>query len=308
MKYSVVIPVYNSEELVGETVRRVGAFFEERGWDYEIILVNDGSRDRSWEVIRELVRTDAHVTALNLLRNYGQHTALFCGLQQATGDYVITMDDDMQNPPEEMIHLIEKAKEGYDAVFGRFRRKQHALYRRGGSRIINAVNRYLFHPPKGLVLSNFRILRRDVVDRICAYRGRYPYIPGLTLMSCARPGNVWTEHRERPAGKSNYNFLRISKLVARIFFNYSAIPLRVMNVFGLLVSGGSFLLGAYYIVRRLLVGVRVAGWTTVVVLISFFSGMVILTLSILGEYLVHVLAETTYTQGYYVKEVVKGDG
>lgn len=307
MKYSVVIPVYNSAEIVGETVDRTVRFFEEQGLAYELILVNDGSRDESWQVLREKARAHPHVTAVNLLKNYGQHTAVLCGFQKSTGDYVITMDDDLQNPPEEIVHLIEKSGEDYDLVCGRFRQKQHALYRRLGSRLVAAVNARIFHKPKDLVLTNFRIIRRDVVDRICAYRTSYPYIPGLALMFSSRCANVWVEHHERPRGKSNYNVFKIAELVARILFNYSAYPLRIASATGALIALMSFVLGAYYIIRALLDKVTVAGWTTVVVLISFFSGIIILLLSMLGEYTVRLLNQTSSAESYHVKEVVGPD-
>jgi len=307
LKYSVVIPVYNSVRIVGRTVDRVAGFFEKQGWDYELILVNDGSRDGSWEVLREKAAANAHIIAVNLLRNYGQHTAVFCGLQQSAGDYIITLDDDLQNPPEEIIHLVEKAQEGHDLVFARFREKKHALYRRIGSRLIGAVNRRIFHQRKGLVASNFRIIHRAVANRMCAYKTRYPYITGLALMFSHNPANVLTEHAERPVGKSTYSLFKILEVVTRILFNYSSYPLRLLNSIGITISGLSFLLGLYYIGRAILGRVRVPGWTTVVVLLSFFSGLIILTLSILGEYVIRILAQTSYPECYHIKEIIGRD-
>ncbi len=304
IKYSVVIPVYNSDAIIGETIDRTTAFFEGLGWDYELIVVNDGSHDQSWAVLREKALTSPHIVAINLLRNYGQHTALFCGLWESTGDYVITLDDDLQNPPEEIIHLINKACEGYDLVFGRFREKKHALYRRLGSMLIGVINRRIFHQPEGLVLGNFRIIRRDVVDRICSYKTSYPYVTGLALMFSGNSTNVWVEHQERSVGQSNYNLFKIAELVMRILFNYSSYPLRLVSMVGLTVSGLSLLLGLYYLWRALFIGVNVPGWTTVVVLLSFFNGLTILILSMLGEYTVRLLSQTSSAKSYHVKEVI----
>ena len=307
--YSVVIPVYNSAAIVGKTIDRTAAFFEERGWDYELILVNDGSRDQSWPVLREKACANEHVTAINLLHNYGQHTAVLCGLRQSTGDYVITLDDDLQNPPEEIIHLVEKANEGHDLVFGRFRQKKHRLYRRQGSLLINLINKQIFHTPDDIVPSNFRLIERDVVNRICSYRTSYPYITGLlvsglALMFSANPANVWVEHQKRPVGKSNYNFFKIVELVMRILFNYSTYPLRVVSILGLVVSGISFLLGLYYLGKALFVGTRVPGWATTVVLLAFFNGMSLLVLSMLGEYTMRLLNQVSYTECYEIKEII----
>ena len=304
IRYSVVIPVYNSAAIVGETIDRTVAVFEGHGWDYELILVNDGSRDQSWDLLREKALANPHITAINLLRNYGQHTALFCGFRESTGDYVITVDDDLQNPPEEIIHLVNKAGEGHDVVFGRFREKKHDWYRRLGSLLIRAINRRIFHQSKDLVLTNFRIIRRDVVDRICSYHTSYPYITGLALMFSVNPTNVWVEHQGRPVGKGNYNLFKIIELVMRILFNYSSFPLRLVSMVGAMISALSLLLGLYYLGKAIFKGITVPGWTTVVVLLSFFNGIIILILSMLGEYTVRLLNQTSSTEDYHVKEII----
>jgi polyisoprenyl-phosphate glycosyltransferase len=304
-KYSAVIPVYNSEPIVRTTIECTSAFFQELGEPYEIIAVNDGSTDRSWNVLRACAAEDPHVVAVNLLHNYGQHTALLAGLAISKGDYVITLDDDMQNPPEEIIHLIRTADEGHDAVFGRFRQKQHAGYRKIGTRIIGWMNTAVFHKPRDLVLSNFRLLRRDVVDRICRYHTAYPYIPGLVLMFSASPANVAVEHRARTVGKSGYSLPKILALVMRILFNYSAFPLKVVSTLGAAIAGLSFVLGLFYLVRALFTGFEVAGWATLVVMLAFFNGLLILMVSMLGEYLVRLLNQSSRDRSYEVAEVVK---
>lgn len=302
--YSVIIPVFNSAPIIGTTVDRVIDFFVGRGWEYELILVNDGSSDGSWNVVREKAADNPRIKAFNLLHNYGQHTAVFCGLQHASGVYAITLDDDLQNPPEEIAHLVAKAQEGHDLVFGRFRQKQHAGYRRLGTRLINSMNRHIFNKPDDLVLTNFRIIRRDVVDRMCAYKTNYPYIPGLALLFATNPANTWVEHHSRPIGKSNYNLLRILELVMRIVFNYSSLPLRLVNMAGMLVAGASFFLGVLYLARALIVGTSVPGWATLVVLLSFLNGLILLMLGMLGEYLVRLLNQISSPQVYYVKEAI----
>lgn len=307
IKYSVVIPVYNSAVVVGETVDRTVAFFEKQGWSYELILVNDGSRDRSWDVLREKAKANSRIVAINLLHNYGQHTAVYCGLEKSRGDYVITLDDDLQNPPEEIVHLVEKANEGHDVVYGRYHQKKHALYRRLGSRLISAVNRRIFGRPADLILTNFRLLRRDVVERVCAYRTVYPYITGLTIMFAANPANTWVEHHERAAGKSQYSLLTILRLVMRILFNYSAWPLRIVSSSGMIVAGLSFALGLYYLGKRLFGDVSVPGWTTVVVLLSFFNGISLSVLGMLGEYVVRLLNEVNTAKSYHIREIIGFD-
>jgi len=304
--YSVVIPVYNSEKIVASTVSLVREFFLARGLRFEIVLVNDGSPDASWEVVSGLARQYPEVVAIDLLKNYGQHHANLCGFREAKGDFIITMDDDLQNPPEEIGKLIEMAQQGYDLVLGRFENKQHSFVRRIGSRLVGWLNRKVFEIKGDLVLSNFRIVRRDVVDRICRDRSFAPYIPGLVLKYSARRCNVLVKHLPRAEGKSNYTWRKILRLVATILFNYSSIPLRYGAAFGFVVAGGSFLLSLYFLLEAMAMGTHAPGWASLVVLLSFFNGVLILLLSVIGEYLIRILREIGTQRSYEVREVVRG--
>jgi len=305
--YSVVIPVFNSEPIVGTTIDRTVAFFEAQHLLYEVILVNDGSTDGSWEVLRAAAQRYPHVRAINLLRNYGQHNANLCGLRAAKGDYIVTMDDDLQNPPEEIIHLIREAMNGSDVVFGKFRRKQAATHRNLGSKVIGLMNRRIFGQPPDLVVSNFRILRRDVVDRICASRSAYPYITGQALLYSSRRSNVEVEHAPRAIGKSTYSPIRIIRLVVRILFSYSLFPLRFSAVIGFLISVFSFVIGVGFMVRHILGDSQVTGFTTIIVLLSFLNGVIILMLSMLGEYVLRTLKQVTEIESYHVLEEIGAD-
>jgi polyisoprenyl-phosphate glycosyltransferase len=298
--YSVVIPVYNSEQLVGTTIDRVLGVFHAEGLDHEVILVNDGSSDGSWDVIAEKARTTPNVVALDLLKNYGQHHANLAGLRAASGDYVITMDDDLQNPPDQALLLIDEAMTGKDVVFGEFERKQAAGYRRLGSTLISAINRRIFGQPADLVVSNFRILRRDVVDRICASRTAHPYLTGQALMYSSRRSHVRVRHDQRPVGKSNYSLRRILRLVLTILFTYSSYPLRIGALLGFAMSFISMVLGAFYLLSGVLGNTDVEGWTTLVVLVSVFNGFTIALLSMLGEYVVRTLDAVSNQQSYHV--------
>jgi polyisoprenyl-phosphate glycosyltransferase len=302
--YSVVVPVFNSSEVVGKTVDRIVEVFETAGLSYQLILVNDGSRDGSWDVISERARANPHVTALNLLHNYGQHHANLAGFREATGDYVITMDDDLQNPPDQALVLIDHAMQGHDVVFGKFEQKQAAGYRRVGTKAISAINRRIFGQPSDLVVSNFRILRRDVVDRICASRTAYPYITGQALLYSRHRSNVPVRHEPRPVGKSQYNLARILRLVLTILFSYSSFPLRLAAAAGFAVAAVSFLIGAVYLVRGMLGATDVEGWTSLVVLLAIFNGFTIALLSMLGEYVVRTLNAVSALESYHVVERV----
>jgi glycosyltransferase involved in cell wall biosynthesis len=305
LTYSVVVPVYNSAEVVGETVDRIVETFEQEGLAFELVLVNDGSTDASWDVIAEKARTNEHVIALKLLKNYGQHNANLAGLRESTGDYVITMDDDLQNPPDQVRILIDKALEGHDVVFGQFETKQAAGYRRIGSKLIGLINRRVFSQPPDLVVSNFRILRRDVVDRICASRTQYPYITGQALLYSNSPANATVRHEPRLVGRSTYSTIRILRLVLTILFSYSVFPLRLAAAAGFVVASASFLLGGIYLVHGWIADTRVPGWTTLVVLLATFNGVTIMLLSMLGEYVVRTLNTVSAVDTYHVVDRVQ---
>ncbi|NDJ36878.1 MAG: glycosyltransferase family 2 protein [Chloroflexi bacterium] len=307
IEYSAVIPVYNSANIVGKTIDRTAAFFETHELSYEIILINDGSTDASWQVIAERAREQPGLFAIDLLKNYGQHTAIFCGLQASRGRYVVTLDDDLQNPPEEIAHLIAAAEEGHDLVFGQFRAKQHNALRQWGSLVVRWLNQRMFNSPPDLVLSNFRLMHRDVVDRICSYRTAYPYITGLALMFAASPANALVRHDRRAEGGSSYNLVKLLRLVARILFNYSAFPLRLTGGIGLVVAAASFVFALVTIVQRLVGAVTVPGWASVVVMLSFFNGLIILILSMLGEYLIRLVNQTSTGQIYHIREQIHRD-
>jgi hypothetical protein len=151
------------------------------------------------------------------------------------------------------------------------------------------------------------MIRRDVVDRMCGYQTSYPYIPGLALMFSANPTNVTVEHKPRPVGKSNYNLLKIIELVMRILFNYSSYPLRLVSFIGGIIAVISFLLGIYFLLKALFVGTTVPGWASTVTLLSFFNGIVILILSMLGEYTVRLLRQTSQAQSYHIKELIRSN-
>ncbi len=300
-KISVVIPVYRSADILPKLVERLDAFFEQHALPHEYVMVNDGSPDNSWEVLVELKGDRDDIVLIDLLRNYGQHSAVFCGLQQATGDYVVTMDDDLQNPPEEIIHLIRKIEEGYDVVFGKFHQKMHGGLRKLGSKLVGWLNRRLFNKPRDLTLTNFRILRREVVDAVCSVNTSFPYIPGLVLMCAKTFANVPVEHRPRESGASNYTLPVIARLVWRIVFNYSAFPLRLLCGIGGVTALASFLLGAYYLVRAMFVPSQTAGWPTLVVLLSFYQGMILVIFAAVGEYIVRIANDVSGQRAYRIR-------
>ena len=303
-KYSVLIPVYNSQDTIQKVVEGVINEFIKNSLDYEVVLVNDGSADTSWTIIAELAKANKRIVSVNLLKNYGQHTAVFCGLKYASGDYIITMDDDLQNPPDQIVSLIGKIEEGHDAVFGKFMVKQHGVIRKMGSKIITLINRKIFNSPQDLVLSNFRIITRAVANRILDYKTNYPYITGLVLMFSHNMANVEVRHEKRASGKSKYSVVKILQVVSLILFNYSSYPLRLVSVIGLMISLLSFAMGAFFLIKTLMAGSHVSGWTSIVVLITFFNCMVSLMLGMIGEYIARLINQMALSSPYYIKDAI----
>lgn len=298
--YSIVIPVYRSAGVLPQLVERLDRFFAAHALRHEYVFVNDGSPDDSWATLERIAAGREEIVVIDLMRNYGQHSAVFCGLQHASGDFVITMDDDLQNPPEELIHLIDKMREGYDVVFGQFQQKMHGPVRKLGSKLVGWLNTRLFRKPPDLVLSNFRILSREVVDAVCDVNTTFPYIPGLILMSGRRFANVPVEHHPRVEGQSNYGVRAIASLVWRIVFNYSAFPLRLLCGIGFVTALLSFGLGLFYLVRGLLYGTQTPGWPTLVVLLSFYQGLILIIFAAVGEYLVRIVNDVSGQRAYRI--------
>jgi hypothetical protein len=197
---------------------------------------------------------------------------------------------------------------GFDVVFGRFRRKQASGTRRLGTRAIEMINRRVFGQPPDLTVSNFRLLRRDVVDRICEDRSATPYITGLALLYSHKPGNASVEHAPRAEGQSNYSAIRIARLVVTILFSYSAFPLRLFAVIGFVVALIAVVTGSVYLVMGLTGNSRVEGWTSLIVVTAFLGGVTIAMLSMLGEYLVRALNQTSERQPYHIARTIGVDG
>lgn len=303
---SIVIPVYNSEHFVSTTVQRINKVLTDENLDGEIILVNDGSPDNSWNAIKSLAEKYPNVISINLIKNFGQHNAVLCGFEHASGIYIITMDDDLQNPPEEIPNLLAKIRDGkHDLVFGKFRTKKHAGYRRIGSKIVGYLNKQVFQKPDHITLSNFRIIHKDVIKRVLAHKTAYPYIPGLLLMYATNIANASVEHHDRVGGHSNYTLRKILALVGRLLINYSSFPLRLLSSIGIGISIVSFLMGIAYMLLGLFGIINTPGWATLVVLTSFLGGFIIAMLGLIGEYLSRILDQLASDKSYFIKEIVR---
>ena len=281
---SIVIPVYRGAATIGRLVDALSALHPAGG--LEIVLVNDGSPDNSAEICQDLVRhATIPLTYIEHARNFGEHNAVMTGLRHASGAYVITMDDDLQNPPEEVVHLYDHARLGnWDVVYTRYGIKQHAGWRNLGSRFANAVADRLLDKPKGVYLSSFRCMSAFVVQSVTRYQGPYPYVDGLIMQVTQRIDSIEVRHLPRIEGRSNYNLVRLVRLWLNLATSFSLAPLRLAVYAGVFMA----LLGAAgavaTIVEALFLHDTPSGWASTMTVILLVAGMQSMILGVLGEY------------------------
>ncbi len=305
--YSAVVPVYNSESSLDTLVERLAATLAGMGGDYEIILVNDGSHDHSWEVIRRLAGEFQFVRGINLMRNYGQHNALLAGSQRAKHQVIITLDDDLQNPPEEIPRLVAKLSEGYDVVYGKPVKRSHEAWRNLSSRIIKSVLKVVLGTEMGGHSTAFRAFRADLRRGFATFAGAELSIDVLLSWSAARVTHVTVEHHPRRSGKSGYTFAKLMKLAFELLTGYSALPLRIASGLGLTTSALGVLMFFYVVVRRLLQTEYTPGFAFLAAEIAFFAGMQLFSIGVIGEYIARLHFRTMGKPPYVIQEEIDKD-
>ncbi len=282
---SFVVPLYNTGAGLGKLLDAFRGLTVEGG--YELVLVNDASPDGTGDKVPEVIRDLPYaVTFVDLARNFGEHAAVLEGYRHARGKYVVNLDDDLQNPVEEALRIVEQLRGGKDeVVYTWFDEKKHHPLRNAGSWFTNRAASFLIGKPKDLYLSSFRGLRRELVDRITKYQGPFPYIDGLILSSTDRIGRLRVSHRERADGESNYTLRRLVRLWMNMFFNFSVMPLRLAGVVGLILSALGAILVVVVLLEKLIHDTPIQGWASLMAAISVFSGAQLLMLGVIGEYL-----------------------
>jgi glycosyltransferase involved in cell wall biosynthesis len=304
--FSVVVPVYNSEGSLRVLYARLKNVFHSLNSDWELILVNDASADNSWKVMRELAKEDAGIIAINLSNNFGQHNALMCGFSYANGDYIITMDDDLQHPPEEIPKLIKTAIDGdYGVVYGQYLAQQYGWFRALCSNWIHGMISGI--TGSGYKTTSFRIIKNSVVKKMVGFGQHNIMIDVLIrdIVNKSEVGHCAVEHQSREIGKSNYSFRKLLKHTVNMIFNYTLWPLRFAAVSGFVFSFISILLGTYYFVAYIFYGAPVRGWTSLMVAVAFFSGVTLFVLGIIGEYMGRIFLNINHKPQYIIKEIYK---
>ncbi|MBN8928052.1 MAG: glycosyltransferase family 2 protein [Rhodospirillales bacterium] len=281
---SIVIPVYRGAATIGRLVDELSRLKPEGG--LEVVLVNDGSPDDSDVACRSLLGTSTiPITYIEHARNYGEHNAVMTGLRHARGAYVITMDDDLQNPPEEVLRLYDHARlGGWDVVYTRYAVKQHEGWRNLGSRFANGVADRLLDKPKGLYLSSFRCMSAMVVQAVTRYSGPYPYVDGLVMQVTQRIDSIEVRHLPRLEGRSNYNLRRLVRLWLNLATSFSLAPLRLAIYAGLAMATLGTLGAVGTIAEALFLRDTPSGWASTMVVILLVGGVQSMILGVLGEY------------------------
>ncbi|MGI8906602.1 MAG: glycosyltransferase family 2 protein [Candidatus Sumerlaeaceae bacterium] len=303
-KLSVVIPVYRGERtiapLVTEVLEKLVAY------DPEIVLVNDGSPDGSEAVCEELAHKYASVKFISLRRNFGENNAVMCGLNFVEAEYAAVIDDDFQNPPSEIVKLLDEAEKGYDVVYSKYRVKHHHWFRNFGSRLHNYMATFLLNKPPNLYLSSFRLIRNDVIQEIIKYRGPFPYIDGLILRVTNNFSSVYVEHAGREDGKSTYTFSKLVGVWLNMFLNFSIKPLRVFTFSGFVIFVLGLLMSVYFVVEKLLNPAEQMGWTSLMVSILTLSGIQLMFVGLMGEYLGKAYLDVNGTPQWVIRKKVLG--
>jgi len=283
--FSVVVPCYNSANTLPDLVARVCAVLQSLGQPYEIILVNDGSRDSTWDMIYQLAHQYSQVRGINLMRNYGQHNALLCGIREANSDVIVTMDDDLQHPPEEIPILLNKLAEGYDVVYGTPKSEQHGLWRDLASQATKLALQSAMGADIAKNVSAFRAFRTLVRNAFSNYQGPFVSIDVLLTWGTTRFAAVPVRHDPRRVGKSNYTFRKLVSHALNMMTGFSVLPLQLASLIGFGFTLFGFLLLVYVIGRFFVEGGSVPGFPFLASIIAIFSGAQMFALGIIGEYL-----------------------
>lgn len=302
---SFVIPCYCSKGSVGLVIDEIREVVSQRdGYDYEVVAVNDCSPDGTLEALRAVTKKDTRVTAIDLARNGGRHSALMCGCHYVSGDYVVFVDDDQQCPLDRLWDLLEPLMDGSaDVAIARYPQKKQSWFKNLGSRVNDVGATWLLGKSSDLKFSNFSAMKRFVRDEVIKYTNPYPYLSGLMFRSTSRVVNVDMEERERTIGEGHYTFRKSLSLLVNSFTSFSVKPLRLATFLGILFAVLGFLFGLFVVVRKLLHPQIAMGWSSTMAAIMLIGGMIMLMLGIIGEYLGRIYISLNNSPQFVVREV-----
>lgn len=308
-KLSIVIPCYNAEKNIENVIKKDIEIFKNKEInDYEFVLVNDCSKDKTWEIIKKLSCSNENVIAVNLAKNAGQHNAIMAGFHYVSGEYVVVSDDDGQTQMEVISQLYEKMNEGYDVVTTSWVTKtKRSFVRRMGTKLSDWTNEVLLEAPKGVPVSIFFMARKFIIDEVIKYDKPYPHVPGLILRTSHNIGVVETQQLERQNGVSGYSFKKLLGLWMNGFTAFSVVPLRIATYLGAISAILGFGYGIFIIIRKLIYTNITTGWSSTIAIILFMSGMILCVLGMIGEYIGRIYMCINNMPQYAIKEITQSE-
>lgn len=302
-KVSFVIPCYRSEHTLPHVVAEIEDKMKSlQQYEYDIFLINDCSPDDTLGTIRRLCAEHDNIKGIGFSRNFGQHAALMAGLRHSDGDYVVCLDDDGQTPADEVDKLLDKLEEGYDAVYAKYEHKRHSAFRNMGSKVNELMTRVMLEKPAKLSVSSYFAVKRFVVKDMIKYENSYPYVIGLVLRATKNITNVPVNHREREEGSSGYTLKKLLGLWFNGFTAFSVKPLRIATAVGGFSAGIGFLYGIYTIIKRLVNPDVPMGFSSLMAVLVFFGGMIMVMLGLIGEYVGRIYISLNNSPQYVIRE------
>ena len=302
-KLSIVVPVYKSQECIEALINSVEDNLS--GMDYELIMVNDCSPDKSWDKIKKAGESRKWLKGVNLRKNSGQDNAIMAGFSKVSGDFVVVMDDDLQHDPGDIKKLIQKLEHtATDICFANFKIKYQKLWKNLGSWFNGKMAEIMIDKPPHIYLSPFKVIRKEIVDEIIEYMGPFPYVDGILFSITQNVSQVEVEHHERYKGTSNYNLARSIGVWLKLMTSFSVFPLRIATYLGILSSILGFILAIYYLVEYFMIHTTVEGWTSLVIITLVLSGIILLALGAIGEYVGRSYIQLYRKPQYSIRDLI----
>ena len=303
-KISFIIPCYGSENTIKQVINEIEEVVKKKEkYDYEIVAVNDCSPDNVWEVLKEIAESNKKVKIINLAKNRNRPGALFAGMTNCTGDYVVLMDDDGQCPMNNLWDLLKPVEEGHDVSIAKYPTYKQKKFKSLGTIINRKMTEIIMDKPKGLSFTNFSVLKRYIVDEILKYKNPYPYMTGLLLRTTQDIVNVEMEERNRISGSTNFTFKKMLNLWINGFTAFSIKPLRISTVTGFITAAIGFLYGVYIIIHKIFIHSEIVpGYSSLMAVMLFLGGMIMLMLGMIGEYLGRIYISINNSPQFVIKE------
>lgn len=305
-KFSLIVPVFNSSTSLTELFFRISKVFNDLGKSFEVIFIDDASSNPdTWSTLSQLSR-HPEVTAIRFTRNFGKQSALICGFTYARGQWIITMDDDLQHLPEHFPALIGQSE--HDVVIASFEKKEHSLLKRVLSFLNDRVETLLLNKPVSIRNSPFKLIKRQVVDAFLQIKTPYPSISALVFYVTDDIVNVVVSHGKRSYGKTGFTPKKMFRTFSNLLFNNSSFLLKSISAIGILISLPAFVIGLYFLLKKMTVGIPVPGYTSLMVVVSFLGGLILFSIGITGEYLVRIINGIEHKPPFIIKTIVGKPG